>query len=207
MSDQKVTVRIYGRDYTIYGDRPKDEIFKIAFKVDETMNKLAEAADECPFSSLAVLSAVNIADELFAQKAGASEKDLEKEQLEKDILHYTQLWEEAKKNFLQSKQDVAAIQEMKDKVQDKLNQKSIENDALLKSSAEKDDRIRDMESKLDAMSQSLRSREEGNASSEVQIRELEDKYRELEGNYFELQMENIRLKGDLEHYRKSEFDG
>jgi len=207
MSEQKVTVRIYGNDYTITGNRPRDEILKIADKVDETMAKIAASQEDSSFASLAVLTAVNITDELFSVRSGISEKDQEKEKLEKDIVHHTQLWEEAKKNFSQSKKDASAIQSQKEQVQEKLNQKSIENDTLLKSAAEKDDRIAELEGKVNDLVQRLKAQNEGNAYSEEQIREMEDNYKELEGNYFELQMENIRIKGDLEHYRKLESDG
>jgi cell division protein ZapA len=202
-AENKVTVKIYGHEYTISGERPRDEILKIAYKVDETMTQISEALGNTTLSSLAVLSAVNIADELFAFKDEASEGEQEKEQLEKDIQHYMQLWEEAKKNFLQYKDDAQASLDLRDRVQEKLNQKSIENDTLLKSAAEKDNRISDLESRVTNLTQRLKTREEGQATSSEQIRDLEDRYKDLEGNYFELQMEHTRIKGELERYRKS----
>jgi len=207
MSEQKVTVRIYGHEYTISGDRPREVILKIADKVDERMKEISDAVDNISHSALAELTALNIADELFTLQEGLQEGEQEKEQLEKDILHYKQLWEEAKKNFQQYKQDAQASLDQKDEIQEKMNQKSIENDNLLKSSAEKDNKISELESRMNNLSQRLKSREEGQANSSEQIRELEDNYKELEGNYFELQMENIRIKGDLEQYRKQENDG
>ena len=206
MSEQKVAVRIYGHEYTISGQRPRDEILKIADKVDERMNEIAGTLGNISSASLATLTAVNVADELFALQSEIQDGEQEKEQLEKDILHYKQLWEEAKRNFLQYKQDAQASLEQKDQVQEKLNQKSIENDNLLKSAADKDNQISDLETRNKNLSQRLKAREEGQVNSSEQIRELEDNYKELEGNYFELQMENIRIKGDLERYKKQEND-
>jgi cell division protein ZapA len=201
-SENRVNVKIYGHEYTISGERPRDEIMKIAYKVDETMNDISEALGGSSLSQIAVLSAVNIADELFTFKGEASEGEQEKDQLEKDIQHYMQLWEEAKKNFLQYKEDAQVSIEQKDRIQDKLNQKAIENDTLLKSAAEKDNKISELESRVTNLTQRLKAREEGNANNSEQIRELEDKYKDLEGNYFELQMEHTRIKGELERYRK-----
>jgi cell division protein ZapA len=201
-ADNKVTVKIYGHEYTISGERPRDEILKIAYKVDETMNEIAEALGSASLSALAVLTAVNIADELFTFKDEASDGEQEKEPLEKDIQHYLQLWEEAKKNFLQYKEDAQAQVEQKDRIQDKLNQKSIENDALLKAASDKDNKISELETRVANIAQRLKVREEGHASSSEQIRDLEDRYKDLEGNYFELQMEHTRIKGELERYRK-----
>ncbi|MDR2486576.1 MAG: cell division protein ZapA [Clostridiales Family XIII bacterium] len=198
----KVTVTIYGHEYTISGERPRDEILKIAYKVDETMSEISDALGGGSFSSLAVLTAVNIADELFTLRTQVAEGELEKDQLGKDIQHYIQLWEEAKRSFLQYKEDAQASVEQKDAIQEKLNQKAIENDSLLKSSAEKDNRITELEARVQGLAQRLKAREEGQVVSAEQIRALEDKYKELEGNYFELQMENIQVKGDLERFRK-----
>jgi cell division protein ZapA len=200
--ENKVKVKIYGHEYTISGERPREEIMKISYKVDETMTEISEALGGSSLSQIAVLSAVNIADELFTFKDEASEGEQEKEQLEKDIQHYMQLWEEAKKNFLQYKEEAQAAGEQKDRIQDKLNQKAIENDTLLKTAAEKDNKISELESRVANLTQRLKAREEGNASSSEQIRDLEDKYKDLEGNYFELQMEHTRIKGELERYRK-----
>ncbi|MDR0817169.1 MAG: cell division protein ZapA, partial [Clostridiales Family XIII bacterium] len=159
-AENKVTVKIYGHDYIISGDRPRDEILKTAYKVDETMSAISEALGGSSLSQLAVLSAVNIADELFTFKSEAHEGEQEKDQLEKDIQHYMQLWEEAKKNFLQYKEDAQASIEQKDRIQDKLNQKSIENDTLLRSAAEKDNRISELESRVANLTQRLKAREE-----------------------------------------------
>jgi cell division protein ZapA len=236
MSDpNKVTVKIYGHEYIIAGGKPRDYIVKVADHVDTVMTDIADHTKGVSPSSLAVLTAVNITDELFAQKETIGERDKEKEQLEKDIAHYIQLWEEAKRNFLQYKEDARASVEQRDRIQEKLNEKAIENDRLMKAAAEKDRKLVSLASEKDGQIESLtlekdkqieslvaekdsqiaelnervedlaermKARKEGDASSSVHIRELEDKYKELEGNYFEIQMDNIRLKGELDRYQK-----
>ncbi|MDR1953662.1 MAG: cell division protein ZapA [Clostridiales Family XIII bacterium] len=201
-SGNKVSVRIYGQEYIISGVKARDYIMKVADHVDEMMNEISESIGGASVSSLAVLAAVNITDEMFSLQNEQSEKDLEKEQLHKDVEHYMQLWDEAKKNFLQYKEDAQATLGQKDKLQEKLNQRAIENDTLIKAATEKEQKIEDLENRVRNLTQRLKAREEGQVVSSEQIRELEDKYKEIEGNYFELQMENIQLKGDLERYRK-----
>jgi predicted nuclease with TOPRIM domain len=139
---------------------------------------------------------------MFSLRDEQAEKDVEKEQLKKDVAHYIQLWEEAKKNFLQYKDDAQAVMAQKDALQEKLNQRAIENDTLIKAAAEKEQRIEELEGRVKSLTQRLKAGEEGQVVSSEQIRDLEDKYKEIEGSYFELQMENIQLKGDLERYRK-----
>ena len=202
-NDNKVTVRINGQEFIISGDKPRDYIMKVADHVDAVMKEIAEVTGSGSNSQMAILAAVNIADEYFSLQNDQSELDQEKEQLKKEIAHYMQLWEEAKKNFLQYKEDSKGSLEQRDKLQEKLNDKAIENDSLLRSLGEKDKRIEELEAKINTLATRLKAREEGRAISSEQIRELEDKVKEAEGNYFELQMENIRLKSEVERYKKA----
>ena len=43
----------------------------------------------------------------------------------------------------------------------------------------------------------------GESESEEQIRELTLRCKDIESSFFDLQMENIRLKGELDQYRKN----
>ncbi|MDR2156805.1 MAG: cell division protein ZapA [Clostridiales Family XIII bacterium] len=202
VESNKVSVRIYGQEYTISGVKSRDYIMKVADRVDTMMKEISESMGGGSMSSLAVLAAVNITDEMFSLQDAQAEKDVEKDQLNKDVAHYMQLWDEAKKNFLQYKEDAQAVAAQKDKLQEKLNQKAIEHDTLIKAAAEREQRIEELENRVKSLTQRLKAGEEGRVVTSEQIRELEDKYKEIEGSYFELQMENIQLKGDLERYRK-----
>ena len=168
--DNKVTVKIYGQEYTISGDKPRDYIMRVADHVDGIMNDVSEAIGGGTISSIAVLAAINITGDYFSLRSGQSELDQEKEQLQKDIAHYMQLWEEAKKNFLQYKEDAQGSLDQRDRVQEKLNEKAIENDSLLRSLEEKDKRILDLEGKINTLASRLKAREEGKASASEQMR-------------------------------------
>ncbi|MDR1068519.1 MAG: cell division protein ZapA [Clostridiales Family XIII bacterium] len=190
----KITVRIYGQDYTITGEKSPDEIQRVARHVDETMNAISEAVGGGSVSSLAVLTAINIADELYDNKARLGGFDDEKERLKVDVDHYMQLLEKTKNEFQQYKRDARESLERKTLIEETLNSKQRENEDLAKRVAELEQHIE----KLKAQAQG-----EQPVSSE-RVRELEDRCREVEGNYFELQMENIRLKGDLERYQRED---
>jgi cell division protein ZapA (FtsZ GTPase activity inhibitor) len=267
----KVKVTIGGHDYTISGGAQREHVLRVADYVDGVLTDISEQAASIPPASLGVLTAVNITDTLFREREQLAAKDGEKEQLEKDIAHYIQLWEEAKRNLIQYKDDAQAAADELAGVQEKLNEKAIENDRLLKAAAEKDRRIAELteeksraitdltdkkdrqieeltkerdgrvaqitaekdqrieeltrernqriasltaekdarieelggqvtalNGKVQELSRKLQEYEEGKEYSIVQIKETEDKYKELEGNYFEIQMENIRLKGEIE---------
>lgn len=61
----RVTVTIYGEDYTIRGTEEKDHIETTAQMVDEKMAEIGERLPELSLSRVAVLAAINLADELL----------------------------------------------------------------------------------------------------------------------------------------------
>lgn len=63
MSDNRLKVEIYGKKYTIMGTENASHVREVASHVDETMRKIGEQNPRLDASQLAVLSAVNIADE------------------------------------------------------------------------------------------------------------------------------------------------
>ena len=149
----RVKVRIYGQDYTIAGDREEETIKAIAACVDEKMREIGKNYATNAQGSLAVLAAINVADELFGAREEIAELTAAKEQMEKDAQHYMNMWDEAKKSFLQYKESAA----------------------------------RSAEEKKEA---------------EERYRQLQDKCSDVENSFFDLQMENVKLKQELERYRR-----
>ncbi|MDR2162945.1 MAG: cell division protein ZapA [Clostridiales Family XIII bacterium] len=175
----KVNVVIFRREYTVSGPKPRDYIVKVADYVDSVMTDMSEKAGSVSPSSLAVLSAVNIADDLFSAKEDIATKEVEKGQLTKDIAHYIDLWEEAKRNFLQHKEDSQALVEQMAGVQEKLNEKAIENERLLKATAEKDSRIAQLSDEKDRAIADIKERHDRRvdeiiSEKDARIKELTD---------------------------------
>lgn len=177
-SNSKVTVKIYGREYIISGEKDREHIVKVAAYVDNQMHQIANAAISCPVNDLAVLSAVNIADESFECKEEVAELKKLNAQLEKDAQHYVQLWDEAKKNFHQYKEETQGMVD--------------QNERLRKELTDKDHEMRDIKVASEKAAEKLVE------NSEKEIEELQEKCKELENTFFELQMENLQLKKDLE---------
>lgn len=65
MSDKpnKVTVHVFGQLYNVKGDQDPDRIRQIARLVNEKMRKLAATNSSLTPTEIAVLAALNIADE------------------------------------------------------------------------------------------------------------------------------------------------
>ena len=83
MEDNKVTVRIYGQEYTISGERDPETIQEIAAYVDEKMKEISKFTASNKAGALATLACVNMADEVFSMREELEGLRQEKEQLEK----------------------------------------------------------------------------------------------------------------------------
>ena len=155
MEDNRVKVRIYGQDYIISGERDEETIREIADYVDSSIREVSKYFSGNVQGSLAVLAAVNITDELFETREEIAALTAAKEQAHEDAQHYLKMWDEAKKSFMQYKDEAAAAAVEKQKCEEK-------------------------------------------------YRLLEEKCSEFESSFFDIQMENIRLKSELEKSRKQD---
>jgi cell division protein ZapA len=64
----RVETRIYDNDYVITGEASEDYINRVSGYVDSRMKELSRAFPEASSTKLAILTAVNIADEFFQLK-------------------------------------------------------------------------------------------------------------------------------------------
>ena len=153
--DSKVTVKIYGQEYTILGEKSEKEIVRIAEYVDNKMNLISRFSGEVSPGSLGILSAINITEEYFDALAQMEALRTSKTQVENDCKTYQKMWEDTKKSFEQFKENLSGMEEQEKLYEDRL-------------------------------------------------KELAAKCNEYENSFFDLQMENIRLKSELEKYLKNQ---
>lgn len=122
MGDNKVKVRIYGQDYIISGERDEATITEIAAYVDGKMREIGKYFSSAVPGSLAVLSAVNVADELFEAREKIQQMEDEKTQMENESHHYMKMWDEAKKSFMQYKDEASKSAADKAELEEKYRQ-------------------------------------------------------------------------------------
>ena len=63
-----VTVNIYGHEYTLKGEADSEYVQKVARFVDRKMKEVAENSTLASTTKVAILAAINIADELFRER-------------------------------------------------------------------------------------------------------------------------------------------
>lgn len=183
--NNKVTVTIYGQEFTVGGDKPAEQIVRIATHVDLKMRQIAGEEYNGPLSSLAILTAMNICEEYFEATNAVEEMKKNTSKLEADGQHYEQMWDEAKKSFLVYKEDsqaeIQALNEQKEALRNMLGEKDREIEEIKKMQKMAED---------DA-------RREGEEAASAATQQFKD----MENNFFDLQMENIQLKSELEKLR------
>lgn len=164
-----VTVIIFGQEYTLSGDMPREYIMKLADKVDEMMKEVSDGKNQT-VSKTAVLAAMLITDELFKEKDKCEGLAVENTSLNSQVSNYAALWEDAKSSLAASRE---------------------ETDRLIES----------LRSRIAAQEAMIAEAKTATPESEQMIAELENRCRDVESSFFDLQMENIRLKNELENYK------
>ena len=111
--ESKVTVKIFGQEYTIAGDKAAEGIEKIAEYVDNKMRLISRVAGDSGQGSIAILSAINVAEEYFDALSQIEQLKISKTQLENDSKYYLKMWEDAKQNSMQYKESMSEIKTQK----------------------------------------------------------------------------------------------
>ncbi len=83
-----MTVTIFGKEYTLKGGADSDYVQEVAAFVDKRMSEVARNAAVVSTDRVAILAAVNIADELFREQQKRMEATAT---LEDRSLHLTRL--------------------------------------------------------------------------------------------------------------------
>ncbi|MBQ1395972.1 MAG: cell division protein ZapA [Eubacterium sp.] len=107
----RVTVKIYGQEYTITGETGEEEIKAIAAYVDQKMHEVAQVVADKSAGSLAILSSINITEEFFETRQEGEKLKVEYDKLMADARHYKHMWEQSKKTTQNSSDSLGELQQ------------------------------------------------------------------------------------------------
>ena len=127
MDKNRADVVICETKYVLSSDKSEERIKEIARMVDEELRATSKALNVNPNYKAAVLTALNIAEKLMDNTDMTLKLQTENYQLDNDVKHYIQMWEQAKKQVTDLKEKVsseadkkAQTSEDQKKLQDKL---------------------------------------------------------------------------------------
>jgi len=200
--DEKNTVNviIYGQEYTISGDMPREYILKLVDHLDSKMKEIGEGSAE-PYSKVAVLAGMLVADEFF-NKSEQFENILSRNaELDQNAKNYEKLWEEVKQNFAQYKDEMSSLSTMKDNLQKFANEKEAQASALSQELTKEQKYNNELRNRIEELMAQQQAKEGIPTEAQKHIKELENRCRDIESSFFDIQMENIHLKNEIETLR------
>jgi len=195
-----VTVIVYGQEYTLSGDMPREYIMKIADHVDSKMKEVGEGTAQ-PISSVAVLAAMLVADEYFKREATVDNLLETNNQLSDKAKNYEKMWEEVKSNFAQYKEEMSTLSSLKDNLQAYANDKEAQANALAAELAQVKGYNNELRNRIEELNAQAVQAQNAPLEAEKHIEELETRCRDIESSFFDIQMENIHLKNEIENLR------
>ncbi len=83
-----VRVTIFGEEYPLRADADSEYMVQVASYVDRSMRAIAEKSAHLSSAKVAVLAALNIADELFRERSVAQRQLTDVEEKAHDILEW-----------------------------------------------------------------------------------------------------------------------
>ncbi len=196
-----VSVKIYGQEYAIAGDTPREYIMRLADYVDGKMSEIGKLGS-ISMSAIAVLSAVNITDEMFKKDDELVELTAENLDLHEKAEKYERMWEELKQSFSQYKEETSGAASQRDELQRQFLEKEVQTSKLLDENSALRAHAQKLSETIDQLNYQIENTQSAPEAATEMINQLEAKCRDIESSFYDIQIENIHLKNELEALRK-----
>lgn len=109
MDRNRADVTICGLNYVISSEKSEERMKEIARMVDEELRAASKALNVNPNYKSAVLTALNIAEKLMDNTDMTLKLQTENYQLDNDVKHYIQMWEQSKKQVTDLKEKLSTV--------------------------------------------------------------------------------------------------
>ena len=129
MEKNRADVIICGTNYVLSSEKSEERIKEIAKYVDDELRATSRALNVNPNYKAAVLTALNITEKLMDNTDMILKLQTENYQLDNDVKHYIQLWEQTKKQVTDLKEKMSNEvdrQSQNNEDQKKLQEKLVE---------------------------------------------------------------------------------
>ena len=129
MEKNRADVVICGSNYVLSSEKSEERIKEIAKYVDDEIRTVSKALNFNPNFKTAVLAALNITEQLMDSTDTILKLKTENHQLDNDVKHYINQWEQAKKQVTDLKEKMSTEvdrQSQSSEDQKKLQEKLVE---------------------------------------------------------------------------------
>ena len=185
-----VTIKINGIEYNLKGEEREEYLHTIASYVDKKIKNIIGNNQNLSTSSAAILTAINLGDDLFKSEALCKELSNKVESLEKHDKELTELFEDLKKQ----------LSHMESYNKELLSKcKNIENSEDVKSLEQ--EKIK-MQQELETMQQSTKVFADGNRKIKTENKEMRFKLQSSKYKIIDLQNKLIEYQISLAKQKK-----
>ena len=108
MEKNRADVVICGSNYVLSSEKSEERIKEIAKYVDDEIRTVSKALNFNPNFKTAVLAALNITEKLMDSTDTILKLQTENHQLDNDVKHYINQWEQAKKQVTDLKEKMSS---------------------------------------------------------------------------------------------------
>ena len=196
-----VTVKIYGQEYTISADMPREYIMKLADFADGRMHEIGDGT-QISTSGVAVLALVNLADEYFKDQQSHADMAEENKKLKQDAVRYEALWEDVKHSFAQYKEEMSAAVTERDDLRAGSDEKDKQFAEVYNKLGEAEKYNEVLRGRISELTEKLQQASAAPEEAQKRIAELEAKCRDTESSFCDIQMDNIHLKNELDSLKR-----
>lgn len=188
----KVTVKINGIEYNLKGEEREEYLHKVAGYVDKKLKNIMSSNSMLSTSSAAVLTAVNVVDDMFKCDTAYSELLSKVENLEKVEKSLTEQVESLKKQLRHLE---SYNEELTNKVKYSANEKELKT---------KNDKISSLTQELEIMQESAQNYILENNKMKAEVKEL--KFQMQSAKYKIIDLQNRLLESQVNLAKEKKFN-
>lgn len=175
----KAIVKIYGQEYAIVSDDDREHIQKVANLVDDQMKDIAAKNKKLSTAMVAVLTALNLADEWLKER----EKT---ELLEKELQSPDQM--------------VVELQKETANLREALKERAFEIERLEKARSESEKEAEGFKRNEARLQEAIASWEKNSDEEQMKRRQLEEKMEDLKNKLVDREVKLIQARKELQEF-------
>ena len=185
-----VTIKINGVEYNLKGDEREEYLHMVASYVDKKIKNIMSNNEKLSTSSAAILTALNLGDDMFKSKSHSKELLAKVESLEKHDKELTEKSEEVKKQLINME---AYNQELLSKC------KNIENSEYVKTLEKENIKLKQ---ELEVMQETTKEHIDENKKIKIENKEMKFKLQSSKYKVIDLQNKLIEYQISLTKQKK-----
>ena len=196
----KVSVRIYHQEYTMTGNESKEYMLKVANYVDEKMTHIAEKSRKLSTSMIAVLTALNIADEYLKMQSELERVQEESQKPLEELEQTRKRLEELEEAAMEPLQELERTRNQLAATIQEFEMKEAAYKEIIQRMEEENKQILDENKNTKQFMETIKQLEEELQLKDIESQKSRQTNRKLQNKLTEIQNKYNQVKNELEAF-------